>query len=51
MVRRFAKYMVGKGRKGTYVNGLLKTVKSYIQYCYEEIGGFNTRHNFKNLYQ
>jgi len=28
IVRQFAKYMVDRGRKGTYVNGLLVTVKS-----------------------
>lgn len=48
VVRRFAKYMVDRGRKGTYVNGLLKTVKSFVQYCHEEeLGGFNTKHSFK----
>lgn len=48
IVRQFAKYMTDRGKKGTYVNGLLKTVKSFLQYCYEEnYGGFNTRHNFK----
>lgn len=48
VVRKFAKYMTDRGKKGTYVNGLLKTVKSFLQYCYEEnYGGFNTRHNFK----
>ena len=40
--------MVGRGKKGRYVNGLLKTAKSFIQYCYdEEYGGFNTKKNFK----
>lgn len=48
VVRQFAKHMVDKGRKGTYVNGLLKPVKLFIYYCYdEEMGGFSTRHNFK----
>lgn len=48
IVRQFARYMVDRGHKGTYINGLLKTVKSFIQYCYEEdLGGFNTKHNFK----
>lgn len=48
IVRQFAKYMVDRGRKGSYVNGLLKTIKSFIQYCHdEEMGGFNTKHSFK----
>lgn len=48
IVRQFAKYMVDRGRKGTYVNGLLKSIKSFIQYCYDEgMGGFNTKHSFR----
>ena len=31
-VRKFSAYMVGCGKKGRYVNGLLKTAKSFIQY-------------------
>ena len=31
-VRRFSLYMVERGKKGTYINGLLKTAKSFIQY-------------------
>lgn len=47
-VRKFSLYMVSNGKKGTYVNGILKTVKSFIQYCFEEgYGGFNTHKNFK----
>lgn len=47
-VRKFSAYMVGRGKKGRYVNGLLKTVKSFTQYCYEEgYGGFNTKKAFK----
>lgn len=47
-VRQFAKFMTEAGRKGTYINGLLKTIKSFLQYCYEEgYGGFNTKRNFK----
>lgn len=47
-VRQFSKYLTGAGRKGTYVNGLLKTIKSFLQYCFEEgYGGFNTKKNFK----
>lgn len=47
-VRKFSAYMVGRGKKGRYVNGLLKTAKSFIQYCYDEgYGGFNTKKAFK----
>lgn len=43
-VRQFTQVMTRRGRKGTYVNGLLKTLKSYIQYCFDEgYGGFNTK--------
>lgn len=47
-VKRFSLYMVEHGKRGTYINGLLKTAKSFIQYCYDEgYGGFNTRKNFR----
>ena len=47
-VRQFSKFYVDLGRKGTYVNSMLKSVKSFIQYCYDEgYGGFNTRKTFK----
>ena len=47
-VKKFTKFMTDAGRKGTYINGLLKTLKSFLQYCYEEgYGGFNTKKNFK----
>lgn len=47
-VRMFSQYMVKRGKKGRYVNGLLKTAKSFIQYCFDEgYGGFNTKKNFK----
>lgn len=43
-VKRFTQTMMQKGHKGTYINGCLKTVKSFIQYCHEEdYGGFNTK--------
>ena len=35
-VRQFSAYMVKCGKKGRYINGLLKTAKSFIQYCYDE---------------
>ena len=48
IVRQFTKYMVDRGRKGTYINGLLKSIKSFVQYCYDEdMGGFSTKRNFK----
>ncbi len=47
-VKKYSFYMTERGRKGTYINGLLKSVKSFIQYCYDEgYGGFNTKKNFK----
>lgn len=47
-VKKFTIYMVEKNHKGTYINGLLKTAKAFIQYCYDEgYGGFNTKRNFK----
>ncbi len=47
-IRKFTSYMVSRGSKGSYVNGLLRVAKVFIQYCYDEgYGGFNTRKNFK----
>lgn len=46
-VKQLMQFLVGQGKKGTYINTILKTVKSFIQYCYNEgYGGFNTRRNF-----
>lgn len=36
VVRQFSEFMSRKGRKGSYINGLLKASKSFIQYCYDE---------------
>lgn len=36
VVRQFTAFMTANGRKGTYINGLLKVIKSFTQYCYEE---------------
>ena len=48
VVRQFSAFMSQKGRKGSYINGLLKVSKSFIQYCDDEgYGGFNTKKNFK----
>lgn len=47
-VKQLARFMSETGHKGTYINSLLKTIKSFIQYCYDEgEGGFNTKKNFK----
>ena len=47
-VRKFTSYMSATKHKGTYINSLLKTVKSFINYCYEEgYGGFNTKKAFR----
>ncbi len=43
-VRQFTQVMTKCGHKSTYINSLLKTAKSFIQYCFEEgYGGFNTK--------
>lgn len=48
IVKQFTQFMVGQGKKGTYINSILKNIKSFIQYNYDEgYGGFNTRRNFK----
>ncbi len=48
VVRNFSRYMSSKGKKGSYINGLLKVAKVFIQFCYDEdYGGFNTKKNFK----
>jgi integrase/recombinase XerD len=49
VIKKFTQKMIQKGYKGTYINGLLKSIKSFIQYCYEEdLGGFDTkRRGFK----
>lgn len=44
VIKKYTQKLIQKGHKGTYVNGLLKSAKSFIQYCYEEdLGGFDTR--------
>ncbi len=43
-VRQFTQVMTKCGHKSTYINSLIKTAKSFIQYCFEEgYGGFNTK--------
>lgn len=47
VMKEFALFMSKKGRKGTYINSLLKVAKSFVTYCYNEgYGGFNTRYKF-----
>lgn len=47
-VKQFTSYMTSKGCKGTYINGILKAMKSFIQYSYDEgFGGFDTKKGFK----
>lgn len=42
-VKQYTHYLMKKGVKGNTVNSNLKTVKSFIQYCFDEdYGGFNT---------
>lgn len=44
VIKRYTQALIRKGHKGTYINGLLKSAKSFIQYCFDEYGeGFNTR--------
>ena len=48
VVRQFTQTMIKKGRKGTYINSLLKVIKVFIQYCYDEgYAAFNPKKNFK----
>ena len=48
VVRKFSLYMSSRGKKGSYINGVLKIAKSFLQYCYDEgYGGFDTKKNFK----
>jgi integrase/recombinase XerD len=43
-IKLYTQYMMQRGLKGISINGTLKTIKTFVQYCYdEEYGGFNTR--------
>lgn len=43
-IKKYTQHMIRRGNKGTYINGSLKTLKSFIQWLNEEgYGGFNTR--------
>ncbi|MDE6260850.1 MAG: tyrosine-type recombinase/integrase [Oscillospiraceae bacterium] len=47
-VKAYTKFLVGAGKASAYINSILKTVKSFTQYCYDEgYGGFNTKLAFK----
>ena len=48
-LKRYTQHSMQRGLKGSTINGNLKTIKSFIQYCYEEdFGGYDTRkHRFK----
>lgn len=44
VIKKYTQHMLRKGNKGTYVNGSLKTIKSFVQWLNDEgYGGFNTR--------
>ena len=47
VIKQFTTAMKRKGHKATYINGLLKSAKSFLQYIYDEYdgteGSFNTR--------
>lgn len=44
VIKKYTQTLIRKGHKGTYINGLLKSAKSFIQYIFDEYGeGFNTR--------
>lgn len=43
-IKLYTQYLMRKGLKGSTINGTLKTIKAFIQYCYDEdLGGFNTK--------
>lgn len=43
-IKLYTQYLMQRGLKGTTINGTLKVIKSFVQYCYEEeYGGFNTK--------
>ena len=43
VVKQYTHYLMKKGVKGSTINSYLKTVKAFIQYCFDEdYGGYNT---------
>lgn len=48
VTKKYTQKLSASGRKATYINSCLKTIKSFIQYLYDEgYGGFNTKKAFK----
>ena len=44
IIKKYIAYMQKRGLKSTYVNGTGKSLKSFVQYCYnEDYGCFNTK--------
>lgn len=44
LIKEYTIYMMRKDWKGTTINNYLKTLKSFIQYCYDEdFGGFDAK--------
>ena len=44
VIKRYTQFMMRKGYKGITINGTLKSIKVFVQYCFEEgYGGFDTR--------
>lgn len=44
VIKKYTQSMLQRGCKASYVNGTLKTLKSFVNYLYEEgEGGFNTK--------
>jgi integrase/recombinase XerD len=43
VVKKYTQHLIQKGYRGLSINGMLKVIKVFIQYCYDEdYGGFNT---------
>ena len=46
--KAYMKFLVTAGKASAYINSILKTIKSFVQYCFDEgYGGFNTKLQFK----
>jgi integrase/recombinase XerD len=46
-VKQYITYLQQKGRKPTYINGILKNIRSFFQYCYEE--GYIAKNHCKQV--
>ena len=42
-VKQYTKFLVGAGKASTYVNSILRTIKSFCQYCYDRGTAFSTQ--------